>query len=177
MINRIVLVFALAITFGSGCILRAQNPGSISGRIVGMDAGRTPVRRAIVSVTGAALVVPRSVITDEAGQFTCANLPAGRYLVTASKPSYLTTAFGASKPGRPGTPVPVAAGETIRDVTIRLGRAGVIAGTIRDQSGQPVLGLAIGAILVGRPAADSAIVTTLTDDRGEYRIGDQAPGT
>jgi len=139
------------------------------------------LRRAIVTVSGADLIIGRSAITDDDGRFTIDRLPVGRVSLTAHKRGYVSGAFGATRPGRPGTPLVLAAGQSA-SVTILLARAGVIAGTIRDERGQPIAGLRVFPIDGRRPAAprpapgvdsDSSV---LTDDRGVYRLHGLAPG-
>ena len=156
---------------------------SLAGRIVSADEATTPVRRAIVTLAGAGLGIDRSVVTDEAGHFVFDRLPAGSFTVTASKAAYLSAAYGARRPGRPGTPIAVAAGQQMTGITVALARAGVIAGTIRGADGGPVSGLQVLALRSGSPPPPLGLPnlappnSTVTDDRGEYRIYGLAPGT
>jgi hypothetical protein len=106
-----------------------------------------PVRRAIVTLTNAAAAGgrgvpgpatgPTSVVTDDAGRFTFTGLPAGRFAISAAKPAFLNASYGAKRPGRPGTPIQLADGQRLTDLTIRMSRGGVITGAITNQSGEP----------------------------------------
>ncbi len=92
----------------------ALGTGVISGSVV-LEGGATPVRRARVTLTGAELRGGRSVMTDDLGRFTFQALPAGRFTMTASKPGFVAGAYGAKRPGRPGTPIQLADGQKIRE--------------------------------------------------------------
>jgi hypothetical protein len=160
---------------------RTVNTASVSGTVV-LDGTSTPVRRALVTLSGEGLPAPRAAISDDEGAFVFGSVPAGRFTLTASKPSYLSGAYGAQRVGRPGTPVLVAAGQAIHDLTLRVGAGGIVTGTIRDQSGQPVPNV---VVLVYRTGETPPMVgggfggspgTIVTNDRGEYRAFGLPPG-
>ena len=83
---------------------------SIAGTVVNDEERAAPVRRAIVTVAGPGLVPSRSAITDDDGRFVIERLPAGRFTVSVSRASFITSIYGAKRPGKPGTPVVVVAG-------------------------------------------------------------------
>jgi iron complex outermembrane receptor protein len=60
----------------------AQPGGQLSGIV--RDPTGSVVPGVTVTVTGATLIAPRSVVTDEDGEYMVDALPAGRYLVTAA---------------------------------------------------------------------------------------------
>ena len=103
--------------------------GSISGVVVTDETPPQPVRRAVVTLTGAELRPSRGAISDDEGRFTIRDLPAGRFVLTAMRPSFITSAYGAKRPGRPGTPVLLTAGQT-QNVVVRLWRGAVVAGDV-----------------------------------------------
>jgi hypothetical protein len=116
---------------------------SISGVVVSDDTDPKPIRRVTVTVTtDSSPSGGRVAITDDSGRFVVPGLPAGRYLVTANKPAYLTTAYGATRQARPGPPPTgtaiVLADGQIMDVRMRLARGAVVTGTVRDEAGKPV---------------------------------------
>jgi hypothetical protein len=151
----------------------------IEGRVVGAD-GASPIRRAIVTLSGD--VSPgRSTISDDNGAFAFANLPAGQFSLTASRAAFITSSYGAKSPGGQGTRISLAAGQTMSGALIRLSRGAVIAGTVRNDRGEPLQGIqlrvigtqppdaqAVTMIAVGL-AADPAF-TTESDDRGSFRV-------
>jgi hypothetical protein len=158
-----------------------QASGTIAGTVVTDDASAVPVRRAIVTVSGNSLPEDRSTVTDDEGRFTFAGLPAGRFTITASRPTFVTSAHGATRPGRPGVPIAVAAGQTVTGATIRMMRGAVIAGALRQPTGEPAAGIRVSVLRVepddGRePVGASPAVSGEADDRGSYRLFGLPPG-
>ena len=150
----------------------------IAGRVVGGDQAASPIRRAIVTVAGGSPHVSRSAITDDDGRFAIGSLPAGRMTIAVVKRGFVPGAYGAQRPGRPGTPVQLTAGQTL-DTSIRLFRAGVVTGRLTDEHGDPMPGARVFAIEARRPAPPEPTGSNpgvLTDDRGVFRIFDLAPG-
>lgn len=146
---------------------------TISG-VVLLDVAETrPLRRVRVTLNAPDLQIGRTVITEDDGSFVFASLPAGKYTIGVSKPAYVSVNFGASRPGRPGTPVVVRDGERTR-ISIRMPAGAVITGTVLDVDGRPAQGFPVRALrhvyVNGErqlmPAGNSAV----TDDRGIYRI-------
>ena len=70
-----VLAFGTAATW-------AQTAGQLAGVV--RDTTGSVLPGVTVTVTGAALVAPRTVLTNEHGRYQLDSLPAGRYLVTAA---------------------------------------------------------------------------------------------
>jgi protocatechuate 3,4-dioxygenase beta subunit len=152
--------------------------GTISGSVVTAGSG-SPVRRARVSLTGAELRGGRFVLTDDAGHFTFLALPAGRFNLSASKVGYISLAFGASQPGRPGTPIQLFDGQQIDRVTLTLPRGGVITGTVLDEHGEPTPGTPVRAMRVVTENGERRLRMMgqdQSDDRGIYRIYQLQPG-
>jgi len=149
----------------------------ISGKVVEAENNGQPLRRAVVTITGGSLN-PRSVLTDDAGQFTFTRLPAGTYAVAARKAAYLAAPFGAKRPGRTGMPI-VLANAQRTSVTITMFRGAAITGVLRDAAGLPVRSVDVRVI-------DARTLLTLsdtsppdlatTDDRGVFRIYGLLPG-
>lgn len=158
---------------------------SIIGTVVTSGTIVRPLERVIVTVSGAALPPGRSVITDDRGAFAIHGLPPGRVTIATTKPGFLPGAYGASRPGRPGTPVQLSGGDRL-EITIPMTRGGVITGTIRDERGEPVPEQTV-FVFDGRRPIDVAQAESMltgrsgrgavtTDDRGEFRIFDLLPG-
>lgn len=145
----------------------------LTGTVVADEPNGQPIRRALITFVvdsdGRQL---HTTSTDDRGRFTIAGLPAGNVQLSASKPGYVyePMRYGV------GAPIAVASGKTV-DVTVRLGRGGVIAGTVRDENGQamPGVGVRVQRVTVsasGRRSFTSVGGATFppTDDRGAYRI-------
>jgi uncharacterized protein (DUF2141 family) len=152
--------------------------GTIRGAVYA-DGSGTPVRRAQVRLTGAELGGGRFATTNDQGVFEFVALPAGRYSLTASKASYVSSAFGARSAGRPGTPIQLAEGQTIEKAFIALARGGVITGIVVDDNGEPSPGTQVRVMRFvmrsGERSVQQAGLDT-TDDRGMYRIYGLQPG-
>src|SRR5215216_5007700 len=113
--------------------------GRITGRVVAADNGR-PVKRARVFVSASELPGGRGVLTDDAGVFDLADLPAGRYTLTVSKSGFVSLSYGQRRPLQAGTPLQLGDGEQLKGVQFQLPRGGVIAGRVLDEDGEPVAG-------------------------------------
>lgn len=138
---------------------------SITGRVLN-EAGQ-PVRNASVSVFGVGSPRPerRTTNSDEDGTFRAVDLPRGVYSVFARARGYVF-APESTEPGyyRPGD-----------SVTLKVKKGGVITGTVTDMSGEPVVGIRVGAVphrdSEGHPSLGlGAGIPTYTDDRGVYRL-------
>jgi hypothetical protein len=143
----------------------------ITGIVVSDDPEAKPVRKARVTC-GAPDVPGHTTITDDAGRFVFAGLPAGRYTVSASKPTWVTMSYGAKRPMRAGTPVPLADGQKL-DIAIRLARGAVLTGVLLDHNNQPASGALVRAMRYQMNAGERRLVSAgdaTTDDRGAYRI-------
>lgn len=160
---------------------RTTGTASIAGTVVNDEERAVPVRRAIVTVAGPALVPSRSAITDDNGRFSIERLPAGRFTITVSRASFVTSVHGAKRPGRPGTPVVVAAGQHVTGLTVKLWRGAVIAGVVRTEDGQPAAGLPV-RVIAAHQTNEPSIFTldnngVKTNDAGEFRIFGLPPGS
>ena len=154
---------------------------SVAGTVVTDEERATPVRRAIVTLSGQGLVPSRSAITDDDGRFTIERLPAGRFTISVSRASFITSIYGAKRPGKPGTPVVVAAGQRVTGLRVKLWRGAVIAGVVRTEDGQPAEGLPV-RVLAARQTPEPSIFTlgnngVKTNDAGEFRIFGLPPGS
>jgi hypothetical protein len=154
---------------------------SISGQVVNDEDQPKPVRRAIVTLTGSDLRPSRGAITDDEGRFTIANLPAGRVTLTVTRASFITSVYGAKRPGRPGTAIALRAGEAVTGLVVKAWRGAAIAGILRDDTGAPVEGIPV-SVIAARTNGTPAVLTlsnnpVTTNDLGEFRIFGLPPGT
>jgi hypothetical protein len=151
----------------------------VTGVVVSDESPDRPIPRAIVTLSGGGLTLGRTAITGTDGRFTFGNLPEGDFTVRATKGGYIPAPYGARRPGRPGTPLTVSAGQT-SDVRIRLPRGAVITGTVRAATGEPAPGLVVEIVPVPRVATNLRVnvvpQSAITDDRGAYRVYGLLPG-
>ena len=138
---------------------RAQSP-SIVGRVVSAATG-DPLRNARVVVTSAREVAP--LLTDGDGRFSLSPPGDGPCTLSVTKPGYAKTAVTVRTPADP--------------LIVALPRGAVIAGTVVDDRGDPVIGASViveTAVTGGRKP--TVLATPITDDLGEYRAGDLPAG-
>jgi hypothetical protein len=151
----------------------------IAGRVTTAGTSPQPVRRAIITLTGAELPGGRTAISDADGRFLFERLPAGRFMLTGTKRAYLPGAYGATRPGRAGVPLQVSAGDQRVDADFTLAPGAAITGALRDPSGEPVAGIEVAAFRFPAPGAGNMLVaarSATTDDRGVYRLFGLMPG-
>jgi carboxypeptidase family protein len=152
--------------------------GTISGAVVTEGAG-TPVRRARVTLTGGEIRTPRSVVTNDDGQFGFVALPAGRYTMTASKAGFVNITYGAKRPGRPGTPIQLADGQKLERANINLPKGSVVTGIVVDENGEPSPGTQVRVMRYVMRTGEKTLEQSgqdQTDDRGIYRVYGLQPG-
>ena len=113
--------------------------------------------------------------SDENGRFRITGVAAGRYSITALAPGYVS--MGDGNMGRMGQMLNVAEGEKIENINIDIKRGGVIAGSVTDSRGRPVVEEVVNLDLLdknGKPQGNRYYTPNremyLTDDRGAYRI-------
>jgi hypothetical protein len=185
-----VVGLSIALQVGTG---RAQTPardqrdqpvvvptgtGSLAGIVI--DSDKSPVHRASVSIVGD-MHVSLTTVTDDSGRFLFADLPTGRFTVTAAKGGYPSMSYGAKRSDRPGAGILLAEGESMKGVVLTLARGAVVTGTVFDAHGQPMPDVPVMAWLLrtslagDRSVAFGSPVLT-SDDRGVYRIYGLPPG-
>jgi carboxypeptidase family protein len=156
--------------------------GAISGVVLDGSSGEA-VADAVVFLAATParpLRQPRQV-TDERGRFAFVDLPGDvSYTISATKLGYLGGGYGRdATPGDPLRPIPLKAGEWIPNIKVSLSKPGSISGIVRDESGEPVVGVVVRALQRVRIQGREDFVAgplTRTDDRGTYRISNLAPG-
>ena len=189
-------VLSLTALLGAAQLSNSSPPSPRTGMIAGqvVDASGTPVGEAIVMLqlpstpeTFMSTVNPR-VMADREGRFFFADLPAGRYGVQATKDGYAPGWHGQRQPWTTGaTPITLADGERRTDIIVRVWKYAVISGTVVDEAGEPVVGIAVRAlpktVFAGRvrygnlQLVPELVPYAITDDRGMFRFTQLSPGT
>ena len=156
-----------------------QPKATLRGRVFTLDTG-APIKRAQVTLRGSQRQNdPQGAATDAQGAFEFKNVDPGTYTISCSKTGFVTASYGQKDPSRPGTPITVAVGQEIKDLTIRLMRGGVISGVISDEDGEPVANVNVQAMVRVYRRGQSQVTgrgSASTDDRGQYRIFNLPPG-
>lgn len=181
-----MLAVAVAAALGSVVLAAQQMPqppgppatgtGMIIGQVVDADSGHGIAGATLISgMASAATGAGRAmgiVVADSQGRFFLSALPAGTYLLLPQRDGY--------------SPLPIPRtidlkdGERVTGVKVRLRKLGIIAGVVRDDGGDPVVGVEVFALrrtsFQGRPPTLGGAGRAKTDDRGQYRFTNLPPG-
>jgi hypothetical protein len=158
-------------------------PGVISGTVVDGSTG-APVPGAIVFISAVPdkpIGPERRQITDERGRFAFVNLPADtNYTIASSKFGYLDGGYGRDVlPTDALRTIALPGGAWVQNIRATVWKPGVISGTVRDEHGEPVVGVYVRALvrvnIYGRQDLASGPIV-ITDDHGEYRFPGLPPG-
>jgi hypothetical protein len=179
---------------------RDQAPGAalVAGQVVDATS-RQPVAGAVVTLgsvasppgaanppsggaPGAAAARRAVAITGAQGRFVIRDVPAGTYTLTATSNGYAPGATGRRRPGGPTRTFTVSERARITDAVIPMWRYAAISGTVRDDRGEPVIGVSVWAMR--RISAGGRLelsltggVSEFTDDRGYFHLGNLVPGS
>jgi hypothetical protein len=152
--------------------------GAISGLATSEDGSR-PVRFAYVLLLGTSTGLVKVSSTDGDGKFTFGSLPPDRYTIGVSKLPYLGTIAGSKRPGRPGTPIVLTAGQKVGNVSVRMPMGAVITGVVSDDKGMPMPNAAVMLQQWRMQAAERTLTSAgniMADERGRYRFHGLMPG-
>ncbi|HKB11522.1 MAG TPA: carboxypeptidase-like regulatory domain-containing protein [Vicinamibacterales bacterium] len=157
----------------------ATGTAAIRGRIVAA-AGERPLAKVEVRAVAGENRVNKAVLSDANGRYEIDGLPAGRFIVSASKQNYVRMSYGERRPLGPGAPIDVAAGQTVSRIDFVLQRTAAIAGRIVDEFGDPAPNVQVQPLRYvysnGERRMQAAGPPATTNDLGEYRVFGLAPG-
>ena len=160
-----------------------QDQCAIEGIVRHAITGR-PLNRVMVmmrSVTPGKDLPPFSTSTNPEGMFAMKGIEPGRYIIAAHRTGFLPAEYGA----RPfialgaGTVVGLEPGQSLKSVEISMQPQAVITGRIRDEGGEPVQGVPVTVLhtqYIQNRKQLVPIAQAVTNDLGDYRIFDLAPG-
>jgi carboxypeptidase family protein len=171
-------------------------PGPRTGLIVGqvVDAVTgAPIPEAVVLLTMPKYfenlpTTPKGrVMADGEGRYFFADLPAGEYFLRASKEGYAGGTYGQRRASGESQRFSLGEGERRTDAKLLLWKFAAIEGTVVDEVGEPVVGVAVYALsrdfIGGRARYGKmttqpwAAPTATTDDRGMFRISQLTPAS
>ena len=94
----------------------------------------------------------------------------------------MNASYGATRPGRAGTPIQLGDGQELTNLVVRMSRGAVITGTITSQNGEPTPNARVSLMKyvysaqTGERMLQPGGGSASSDDRGVYRIFGVAPG-
>jgi 5-hydroxyisourate hydrolase-like protein (transthyretin family) len=162
--------------------------GSIAGVVTRQGSGDpiSGVRVTVLPTTSLSAPTPPTqtttplpqALTDGQGRFELNNLSPGFYRLTLSRVGYVRQE--SSPGGGAGVTIELKAGEPKRNVLVKMIPTGVMTGHVRDTAGRPLTGVEVQLLKSaynenGRKTT-SVVLSTRTNDRGEYRIYYVSPG-
>ena len=155
----------------------------VSGAPAPLPAPGTPVRPT-PPPAGAAAPRRAVAIANSDGRFVFRDHPPGPYTLTTALGfgAYAPGAYGRRRPNGPSRVLSVDAGARLADVVVHMWRNAVITGTLRDDRGEPVIGVGVWALrrvmTNGRYELtfDGGTVEA-SDDRGRFRLTGLLPGS
>lgn len=147
-----------------------QKSSTVAGNVFRLDTGE-PLKKARVLLQSHS-DVESSVfsLTDEQGHFLLENVLPGSYDLEVSRHGYVDA---------PRAILTLAPGQNITDLVFKLARTAAISGHVFDEDGEPIAKAAVIAYRASRRQGkeqENDDDPVLTNDLGEYRIFDLAPG-
>jgi hypothetical protein len=154
--------------------------GVIRGRIIDTATGRGLSRVEVRAGPNAPEFPNRIVMTDGDGRYEIKGLPAETYMINVMKPNYVRASWGAERVEGPGKRIPLAEGQVLEKIDVRLTRAGVVTGTIVDEFGDPVTDVSVTAMRYQYVQGSRRLMPSGrgsgTNDIGEFRVYGLSPG-
>ena len=157
--------------------------GQISGQVSRSDTGE-PIPKAQIELypgnpdTAEAAGPERIVRSGTDGTFVFPDLPAGTYGISVWRNGFSEFSTQENEGGQFVTLKP---GEKLEGLRLRLHPTGAIAGHVSDEDGDAVQGLEVFALRInfqpGGRKQVSAFAQALTDDLGDFRLPNLAPGS
>lgn len=171
---RIILLALLA----SAPFAAAQTlPARLEGHVV--DQSGQPMRKVTLRLVSDVFFAGNTAsMTDDAGVFAFEGIPPGTYTLTGERVGFVTLKYGATSTQSAGTPLTFRAGETVKDLVLRMIPQGVILGKVTNQAGEPISGqvMASQSVYIRGKRQLQPVGFGPIDDQGNFRIAGLAPG-
>jgi protocatechuate 3,4-dioxygenase beta subunit len=156
---------------------QSEQPGTatMAGRVTDGATGE-PVRRAVVTATtegnnGRS----RRAMTGDDGSFIIRDAAKGKYWITAEKAGFVRGAYRGKTASSWGDAIDLAGDENRTGLDVTMQKQAVITGRIVDEAGEPVEHASVQAMPV-RTARRGGSYSTMSNDKGEFRIAKLPPG-
>lgn len=150
----------------------------IAGTVVSSNDGHPLSRARVILANTKDLRSPKSVITEEDGRFSFAELDAAKYSMEALRRGFVAGGF--DQHGSFSTAIVTGAGLDTEHLMFRLTPQSYIVGQVLDENSDPVRGANVRLYREDREDGVNHIVPSrpsTTDDLGMYELGPNGPGT
>lgn len=121
-----------------------------------------------------------SAVSSAEGRFVFRDVPAGKFIVTSTLAGYSAGAVGQMRIAGPSRPVDVASGARLADLVVRMWRLSTISGVVRDDLGDPLVGVSVRALRLSMTSGQPELTFSggeATDEQGRFRVSGLSPGT
>ena len=176
-----VLGLILALYFPQLTLSVTQAPNkdcALVGSVIN-SANGAGVKKALVIARNVQGMGTYQTTTDSSGGFAFSGVAPGQYNLYAEHVDYLGNAFESKGPTGTTNTVPVAAGQTVNGIAIRLTPAAAVSGRVMDEDGDPLprANVSVYQSQWGNGRNELAVRGSVgTDDLGQYRIFGLQPG-
>lgn len=183
----------MLVRFLSACIslpllgqpTETSNPNSPVARINGTVADvvtSRPIDK--VSLTLRPLIlgtdrVTHNAVTTSEGKFSFDNVKPGIYILMADRDGYVRGQAYGPRAGFSGSPITLVAGQHVKDLEFPLIPGAAVSGKIMNEASEPISGASVSLMQYRYEAGRRdlrALNGAVTNDKGEFRISDVAPG-
>ena len=164
---------------GISLLLFQVQLGSVSG-IVTRPGGNEPLGGAMVTLSPVDMRWVssqssriRTVVSEDDGRFAIRDVEPGEYRLQVRSPRFGSVAYGQRKPDGPGAILNIGPGQRLSDLRVSMTPTGTITGRITGSSGEPLAYAsvqALKAVYQDGKRIYATVQSTITDDRGDYRL-------
>jgi hypothetical protein len=155
----------------AGIVLAADTGAPIAGALVRVIINGGQARRGVPPTPGQPNPFNQTTRSGPDGRFRFERVPAGRMTLRASATGFEYAEYHPVSPSV--TPV-LTPGEILDDAVLRLEPRGSIAGTVRNEQGEPMAGVAVAlfdrALLANQLVYGRTASFWFTDDEGRFRM-------
>jgi hypothetical protein len=176
----LALGFALVVAVGAFGQAPAVATNSITGVVLNDRTGLPLARAHVVLTPGQSGLNAVGVDTDDKGSFEIRDVEAGRYSLVASRDGYLASSAVLMGTVRLPQTFVIGSKEAVANLTFRLRPFAVMAGRISFEDGEAAMNIRVEAYREYRSHLRHGyllVTSTVTNDRGEYRMFGLHPGS
>jgi len=156
-----------------------KESATIAGHVLRLDTGE-PLKKARVTLRshpGEEFSV--FALTDEQGRFLFEDTPPGSYDLEVSRDGYVDAIYGQKRIGGSGAILTLTSGQRMNDLVFKLAHTAAISGHVFDEDGEPIAKATVITYRASKRLGkerENGEDPILTNDLGEFRIFDLAPG-